>query len=802
MRHQISERVYDILEWGDVLREIQTRCATEAGKARCTVLNPLDRETAALQMGKITEIRKLMIEGEDLDFGGIRNIEASVRLASKGGVLKIEELSQIRSFTRGSGRVRSFLKRNGELAPRLAGERENLPSLEVLEKLLAESITDNDELSQSRYPALRRISDEIHSLRDQIEKTLLKMMNSPEISKMLQERVYSTRNERYVILVKANFKGRVRGTVHDVSASEATLFVEPDAVADLNNRLLMRRMDLQAEIQRILRQLSSEVEKHSEDLYRNYETLSYLDFLNGASRFSRDIDGHEPEISEERILDLYNVRHPLLYLMKPGRVVSNDVSLGLDYSCLIISGANTGGKTVLLKTLGLCALLALHGLHLPAGPDSRLGLFSGVFADIGDDQNLAQSLSTFSGQIVNISGMIDAADEGSLVLIDEIVVGTNPRQGAALSQSILEKLARTGARIVVTTHYTELKELASLDGRFRNASVSFDLETLAPTYRLTVGIPGVSYALEIARTYGIDPGILERARELLDERELSYEALIEKVQRYEEELAEERHKLAELRGELDTERERLRREKERLGQMGEEIKSGRGLDFLEEIRRYRDEVAARIRDLQQADMKEAGRIQEDLIALDEAVTRRMGEEEQKKFLHRYGVFDPSLAEKGGPVFVIPLRREGTLEDIDPEGSAEVRLGGGIKSRFPFADLLLPRQDSDKKANARPLKDKKERDQQRENFVPLTVQTRYNTIDLRGMRVDEALSRLEGEMDRMSRSGIHSAVIIHGHGTGALKEAVRQALKYSHYASAFRAGEQGEGGDGVTIAVFH
>ncbi|MBP7603410.1 MAG: Smr/MutS family protein, partial [Spirochaetes bacterium] len=405
--------------------------------------------------------------------------------------------------------------------------------------------------------------------------------------------------------------------------------------------------------------------------------------------------------------------------------------------------------------------------------------------------------------MVILKQMMERARPSALILIDEIVVGTNPRQGASLAQAVVEALAATGAKIVVTTHYNELKELASRDERFRNASVSFDPETLAPAYRLMTGIPGVSYALEIARIYGIPEGILGRAKELLDEREISVEALIEKTQKHEQEIASERERLAGERASAAREKERYLELQRRQAELMENMTRGEGTRFLDELKEYRREIAAKIRELQQADLRTAGELRRELGEVQKKVETEIADSARKRFSREYGPVDPATTKPGDRVFVVSLEKEAVIESVDPDGeSAELRLGNAIRARFRFRDMLRLPEGTQTAGARKKTADRSGGKAQAPTArpVPLTVQTSYNTIDLRGLRVDEAVDRMERDLDRMVRSGISSAVIIHGHGTGALKEAVRSRLRHSSYVRDFRSGEYGEGGDGVSIAL--
>ncbi|MCU0846985.1 MAG: Smr/MutS family protein [Spirochaetes bacterium] len=799
MENRISERVLAILEWPAVLAGLSSGCRTAMGKEFSAGLEPLGADEARGRIKKISEIKELAARGESMDFSGASDISRMLDIAEKGGVLGLEDLYSAARLVSSSRRIRSFLGSWKEEFAGLSDEYESIDRIEGAGDALIEAFTDTGEISHLKYPLLRRLAEELRSSRADLEKRLNRMITSPRMEKILQEKIFTTRNDRYVLLVKAGMKQKIGGTVHDVSSSGATYFVEPDEIAPLNDRLITLDRELGAETARILAELSGILGGNSGAFRQNIAALGRLDFLNAAASYSRATDSHGPEIADEFGIKLISARHPILHLMMPGKVVANDVELRRGHNCLVISGANTGGKTVLLKTIGLCALFAKFGLHAPAAPDSSIGLFDDILADIGDDQSIAQSLSTFSGQVMALNEMLERAGEGSLVIIDEIMVGTNPRQGAALAQAVLERLIETGAKIIVTTHYSELKELATRDARFRNASVSLDPDTFRPTYRLATGLPGASFALEIAGNCGIPDAIIKRSAELLDAKELSTEALLEKIQRYELQIEEEKSRHSALTGELEREKAKYEDKLRGLKRLAEQVKLGQGLDFLEELKRSRKEVADRITSLQQADLKNAGSIGEELSALQESVEQELGKIGRETLSDRYEPFDPAGTKSGDRVYIVPLGREGKLEMVDAlKRKATVLFGGSIRVRYDYEDLLAPLGRTD--SHERPKKKKKTEETVRfqEYVIPLTIQTSYNTIDLRGMRVDEAISYMEENFDRMSRSGITAAVVIHGHGTGALKEAVRKNLKQSLYSSDFRQGEMNEGGDGVTI----
>ena len=799
MKDRFDKRILDILEWPLIEEKIISLCVSDSAKRLASKLKPVPESKVKVQMKKISAMKDLIQRGNAPQLSGISDISGLTAMAGKGGVLSIDELLQVKQFTIASERIKKYLAAHREEFTSLEDEYSRINPLNELNKILAEAITDDGYLNEEKFPVLRKLKRDIHATRIDIEKRLSKIIHSPDNEKILQEKTFTTVNGRYVVLVKSGMRGKINGNVHDISASGATVYFEPAEITQINNNIIMLDRELSQEIQKILAELTIAVAAHGDYLDANLRVLTFFDFINAAAKFSIMTRSSEPVISDEPILKLYRAHHPLLHIMSPDTIVSNDVELGTDYNALIISGANTGGKTVMLKTIGLCTLFAMYGLHIPASPDSIIGIFSNIMADIGDDQNLSQSLSTFSGQLTIINDILKQADERTLVIIDEIIVGTNPRQGAALSQSILEYMIDTGSRIVVTTHYTELKELAVNDSRFRNGSVTFNLETLKPTYELRIGIPGVSHAVEIARIYGVPDKILSRASELIDSKESSVEALLEKIQAYEDEIKEEREKVRMLTVEITEDREKIKTKQDELNRLIAETKKAKGLEFIDELNSYREKISHRITELQALNQKDAGKLNEEIMKLRSEISAKMTEESREKYSDTLKELNPDDAKKGDRVFIASIEAEGTIEEIDGSGkSALILLGGAIKSRFPVKDLyLIPHRSGDKS---------KQRDYKKpvitgiaDNMIGTTIQTSYNTIDLRGKRVDEALAFMNSSMDRMDRQGIKTVIIIHGHGTGAMKQAVREALKMSIYVRDFRPGEMGEGGDGVSVA---
>ena len=795
----LQQRSLEVLEWNGITSLLSQNCATDKGRALASSIESLSAADVKIQIKKISSIKDLLHLGRTISFDGITDIEKLIIHSVKGAVLTIEEIISVKNFITGSEKIRRFLKEESAEYPVLIEEYKQLIKLDDIGKLLNESLTDTGELSERKYPQLKKIRDEIFSSRKSIESKISALINSPAMENIIQEKTSAIRGGRYVILIKAGMKSKIRGTVHDISSSGQTLYFEPEEISGLNSSLVSVEGDLRIETYKILTEISGRIGENSEPLLSNIEKIAYIDFLNSSARVSSKLKLSEPEISDAPVMNLINARHPLLYMMNPDTVISNNIELGKNFNCLLISGANTGGKTVLLKTVGLCALMAARGLHIPAGNDSSIGLFTKIFADIGDDQNIAQSLSTFSGQILFLNETIRLADKNTLVLIDEIITGTNPRQGAAISQAALEELINTECRMIVTTHYSELKDLPTGDARFQNASVSFDSENLKPTYMLKTGMPGVSYALEIAGKYGLSDKVISRSRELLDEREISSEALIEKIQKHEQQLAFKEDEISAMKSKLQTELDEAMERNIRLKKRMEEVMRGEGIDFLDKLSAYKKTIADKISSLQKAGQPEAMKLSAEISGMKDEITSNLEKARQEIHGFDYIQADASVLKTGDKVFIPQIETEGKIETIESDGeTAQIILGGSIKARFKISNLYVKLHIDKSQKSRSDKKHVKLQSPVTEETIPLTIQTSFNTIDLRGKRVEEGISIMESKLDSMMRSGINTVIIIHGHGTGAMKEAVRSNLRSSYYAESFRRGEMQEGGDGVTV----
>ena len=780
-----------MLEWHTLLSYFKDLCYTETGKQYCEKLQPLQYDDIITQYSKINCIKEILLIGHAPDFSGICDITALVDKASKGGTLLLDEIFKIRSFLIAQHRITAFFK-SVQYDTSIITELHAIDDCTSLYKQLTSSITDNGNLNENTYTVLRKIQKDINDIRHTIEKNLNNLIHSQTYQHALQDKIFTVKNNRYGIPIKSSHKGNIKGTILDISSSGATFFIEPESIHELNNALLFKEIELQREIDKILQILSSEIGAHAQQLKANAHILAYLDFCMAAARFAIKYNAHTPAISQTPYIECINARHPLLAILLKEKVVPCTITCGKSFNCLIISGVNTGGKTVLLKMLGLFALMVRHGLPITANPDSTVGYFEHVFVDIGDEQNIMQSLSTFSGQIKNIVRILNHANEKSLILIDEIIVGTDPKQGAAIAQAVLEHLADKKAIIAVTTHYSQLKEVASHQDKFENASVLFDIHTMQPTYHVLLGIPGASYTIEIAKNLSLPDGIINKALSLLDATSQSVDALLSKITEQSHALQQKEQELSLLKEELKNLQEEYNNKIKELQATIEKVTKEQATSFMNELQEYRNVIVNRIREIQSMSMKDANTLIQDITGLQEKVKNTITSLQKP---HENAV--PCTihnAEKNARVYIPSLQQYGTIEEVDTkEHTVKVRMGS-IASRFSFGDVYCVVESK------KPVATKKKQPAVKEetSSIPLTIQTQYNTIDLRGLRVDEALQKLDSELDVMIKRNIPSAVVIHGHGTGSLKKAVRDYVKHSFYAKNFRPGEPEEGGDGVTI----
>ncbi len=799
---RLADEARRSLDWPRLVDALAARADTELGRERCAApALARDADEIRLQLRRVTQLRAITTD-VPLPLGGVRDVRADVTACAKGELLDGLELLAIAETLGGLARTRSFVLERRDEAPDLRPLAEPIVPLPSLQSRLAASFDGNGQLSTQTYPHLAEMRGRKARLHAAIREQLEDLVAGDEWQGAVQEDYFTQRNDRYVVPVKVEAKNLDLGIVHDTSGSGQTVYVEPRAVVGLNNRLKMADAELRREERAIVASLCEAVAAVAPDLHESLRCAARLDEVAARARLARELDATEPRVADGPVVDLRAARHPLLAL-RGTEVVPNDVRLGDGPAALILSGPNAGGKTVTLKTVGLCALMVRAGMHLPAGAGSAIHPFAHVLTDIGDPQSVEEDLSSFGGHVLalrRILEVLDGADGPALVLLDEIAAGTDPQQGAALAASVLQAVLDRGALVVTTTHFAPLKALPSVDGRLVNGRLEYDGAAMRPTYRLTVGNPGRSYAFDIARRLGLPDALLADAEGRLEPSHLEIEALLA-------ELEQERGAVRRERAAVDERRREVERERAGLARRGEELKQRmRTLQeevlerFDGEVEGYREVVRGLIRDLQREPSLRAAERARKRIA-------QGGRELRQGLAAKIedGADDPgegpdwSAAAVGDRVVVAATGRTGELASLpDHRGRVEV-LVGGARLRCRTRDLEPqgpPERPRSRGRSGRPGKSIPDKDGRRETLAD-AVRHPGNTLDLRGERVDEALARVDRFLDDASLRGDAVVFVLHGFGTGVLRKAIREHLAESAYVAEFRPAGEKQGGDAVT-----
>jgi DNA mismatch repair protein MutS2 len=789
----VNEKALAELGWPKLCAELAARAHTPMGRELCLSLLPGDEpDVAKVRLARVEEARTLRRFERELPLADAIDVRPALGLAARDGTLEPLQLLQVSRLIRAAESARRSCFSQADRAPLHFEMAQQLSELSPLAHELERAFDPAGKLLDSASALLAELRERARGLHRAIKQRLEELLKDEKIVPMLRDTYYSVRGDRYVLPVRAEHKSHLPGIVHNASNSGQTLFVEPQALVELGNQLTIAEAGALEEEQRILHELSGAVGRRAPELTRDVEVIAVFDEAAAAARLADALDAGAPELGGERF-ELRKSRHPLLVLQrKSAGVVANDIALGAPAQALIVSGPNAGGKTVTITAVGLAALMARAGLPICAEPGSRMPLYRTVYTAIGDEGDLARDLSTFTAHLTSLRWILEAAGPGTLVLIDEIAADTDPREGAAIARAALEELVSKGAQVLITTHLEELKALALSDERFAPASVGFDVERLAPTYQLRLGEVGASSAIDIARRVGLSEAVCARAREILGS---GASIVSEAVRALEEEraaTARARAEVAELRLSLQREQEGLRRERERLRELERDTRAGARQDLLEEFAHRRAEVAQLIAQLQaapaMAQAVEAQRAIERAAAAEERAQVR--EEETQPEAPATG----DVIAAGSRVRHVRLGTEGEVLEVNGD-QATVQMGA-LKSKVALEDLVPIAR---KVAQAQFRKTRKEKLDRAEQARAAPLDVRVPLVDLRGMRVDEALRTMEMELDRHLRAGEARVHVLHGHGSGALKAAVRESLARSPYVKKARAAEQHEGGDGVTVA---
>ena len=782
----LFEKSIQILELPKVLERLAGQAVTQEGKERCLALRPmtdpddvqraLDETSAAVDMSAL--------RGSP-SFSGVKPVAASLQRAHMGGALNTRELLDIAAVLRAARSAREYGEGDERKKTCIDHLFRSLTANRFLEDKITGSIVGEDEIADAASPELASIRRHIRATASKVRDILNKLLSSNQ-AKYLQEAIITQRNDRFVVPVKSEHKNDVPGLVHDVSSSGATFFIEPMGVVKANNELKELQAREEKEIERILAELSAECAQFKDDITQDYDLLILLDVIFARAKLAYRMRACAPRIVE-RGLYLRKARHPLL---DPDRAVANDLMLGEDFDTLVITGPNTGGKTVTIKTIGLLTLMAQCGLHIPVSDDSRVKVFRRVLADVGDEQSIAQSLSTFSSHMVNIVGILGEADDETLILFDELGAGTDPVEGAALAAAIIEHARSLGALVAATTHYAELKVYAMTTPGVENASCEFNVDSLAPTYRLLIGIPGKSNAFAISQRLGLPEEIIQAAAARVSAENVRFEDVLTKLDQQRQEMEKDRAEARRLKLEMEQSAGKAREYRKRLEEERSKVvekAQAEARSIIQEARAASDLAISELKELKKRKDLDWQQVNDG-----RAEARRLLNEAERGI--GGPVQEPEAppptreARAGDTVELVSMGTKASVLSVNKDGTLQLQ-AGILKISARQSEVRVVEGETQSQKEARKIIQRAER----------TLRTAApREVDLRGMMTDEAVAALESFLDTAMLGKLETVTIIHGKGTGAVRNAVRTYLKRSRYVKAFRPGRYGEGEDGVTV----
>ena len=790
----MNEKVLSTLEYHKIILQLTEHADSEPGKKMCSQLVPgTDMGEIRTAQAETRDALSRLFKQGSTSFGGNKDIGFSLKTLEIGSTLSAVELLKIAKLLNNVSRIKAYGKKDKEDAPEdsLDPYFEALTPLTQLANEINRCILSEDEIADDASPALKSIRRQMVTTNDKIHSQLISMLNG-SYRTFLQDAVITMRNNRYCIPVKSEYKNQVHGMVHDQSSTGSTFFIEPAAVVELNNKLKELELQEQEEIERILADLSAQAGEHVQELLQNQKLMTHLDFVFAKAKLAMDQNATEPIFNRKHYINIRKGRHPLLPKKK---VVPIDIHLGRDFDLLIITGPNTGGKTVSLKTVGLFTLMGQAGLHIPAADRSEMSIFEEVYADIGDEQSIEQSLSTFSSHMKTIVHILAHANENSLCLFDELGAGTDPTEGAALAIAILNHLHDRGIRTMATTHYSELKIYALSTSFVENACCEFSVETLQPTYRLLIGIPGKSNAFAISSKLGLPEYIIDAAKEQISKEDESFEDVISDLEQSRLTIEKEQREIAEYKERIRTLQDQLKAKNEKIDAAKDRIlreANEKARAILQEAKDVADET---IRDFNKLDKNT------DIKTLEQKrqkVRDKINEKNAKLSLKtedapKQKTLDPTKLKKGDSVKVLSMGLKGTVSTLpDNKGNLFVQCGI-MRTQVNVRDLAY----AEEATITTPVL-------QRTNMGKVKMSKSFSIsheINLLGRTVDEAISELDKYLDDAYLAHMPSVRVVHGKGTGALRSAVHSHLKRLKYVKEFRLGEYGEGDAGVTIVTF-
>lgn len=782
----MNNKILKTMEFHKILHKLSHHAATSLGKEVVEQLEPVgDFEFVKLRLQATDEATNVERLKGNAPFGGIRDIRSGLHRSRIGGMLNPSELLDISTTLFGSRRLKRFMLAVHEeyAIPMLKDQVELLSENKPLEDKINSCIDENAVVVDSASIELGRVRSELRAGEARVRERLEQMIRNSSVQKMLQDVLITIRNDRYVIPVKAEYRSSFGGMIHDQSASGATLFIEPESVVQLNNKIRELKLKEEVEIEKILRALTALVAEQADLLVSDVELLAQLDFIFAKAGLARELKATQPKLNDRGFIKIKRGRHPLIPM---DAVVPLDLELGNNYTQIIVTGPNTGGKTVSLKTVGLLSLMAMSGLFVPAEEGSQLCVFDAIYADIGDEQSIEQNLSTFSSHMTNIISILRDMTPKSLVLLDELGAGTDPAEGSALAISILDYIHQIGCRIIATTHYSELKAYAYQKQGTINASMEFDVQTLSPTYRLLIGVPGRSNAFAIAERLGLSHRIIEHARAQVGEEDLRVESMIASLEENRLTAESERIEAERLRSEAEELRRDLEAQQAKFDEQRDKLLEKAEREAREAVakaRREADEVIAELRRMAQ---EEAGGVKDHRLVearrrLDQAAPELREKREARAAKKR-----PERIEAGDEVRVVNLGQKGHVVEIASSTEAVVQLGI-MKMKVSLSDLEKLGSAPQKKTQQTATTVKRSRDE--------NIRTE---LDLRGLNLEEALIEADRFLDESFLSNLGQVYVIHGKGTGVLRTGMQDYLRRHKHVKSYRIGNYNEGGAGVTV----
>ncbi len=783
----LFEKSIRTLELPRVLEMLSHQAHTEEGKERCLALRPsTDADEVQRQLKETSAALKMLVTKGSPSISGVKPVAAALQRADMGGTLNTRELLDVAAVLRAARSARDYGLEEEEKTV-ISHLFASLTANKFLEEKITTSIVGENEIADAASSELASIRRHMRATASKVRDILNKLISSNQ-SRYLQESIVTQRSGRYVVPVKAEHKNEIPGLVHDVSGSGGTFFIEPMGVVKANNELRELEAKEEKEIERILAELSAECAQFKEDIAQDYTLIVMIDCIFARAQLSSRMRGMEPKLSDKGVY-LRRARHPLL---DPKKAVANDLMLGEDFDTLVVTGPNTGGKTVTLKTFGLLTLMAQCGLHIPADDGSTVRVFSRVLADIGDEQSITQNLSTFSSHMVNIVGILEETDHETLILFDELGAGTDPVEGAALAASIIESAREMGALVCATTHYAELKVYAMTTAGVQNASCEFNVETLAPTYRLLIGIPGKSNAFAISQRLGLPEYIIQKAADRLDAENVRFEDVLTQLDVQRQAMELEKEKAAKLRREMEESTRTAREYRQKIEAEREkavEKAKAEARAIIDEARQTADEVFKELNDMRKKQAKEADwqKVNDQRSGLKHKLNEAQNaigalEEEELPPPTRPAVV-------GDTVELVKMGTKATVLSVSKDGVLQLQ-AGILKISAKQEEVRVIEGSVQTKKEAQKFIQRSER--------KLRTMATPSEIDLRGMMTDEAVAATELFLDTALLGKLNQVTIIHGKGTGAVRKAIRDYLKRSKYVKSFRPGKYGEGEDGVTV----